>query len=91
MTIIHNYNPDPVAQRAAVVALAQMLEIEKSGEGEVIAGPKVIGQGEIDPRDLRGACPQCGANVVSRLFYVASRGYVTEWACWKACGYQRVL
>ena len=91
MVIVHEFNPDPGAQRAAVVALARMLEIEKSGEGELLYGPKVIGQGEPEERDLRGACPTCGAQLVSRLFYVKDRGYVTEWACWQDCGYRRVL
>ena len=49
------------------------------------------------PEWVRGACPTCGAPVVSNCYYVGGRGYLCVHECWNslqevpACGYRKVL
>lgn len=50
-----------------------------------------------DPEWVRGNCPRCGQDLVSRCYYVAGRGYLVAWECWGAregsqeCDYRRIL
>lgn len=46
---------------------------------------------------VRGTCPCCGLELVSRCYYVSGRGYLVVWECWGSrqeepnCDYRRVL
>ena len=50
-----------------------------------------------DPEWVRGICPRCGAELVSKCYYVSGRGYLVVWECWAStgddpgCDYRRVL
>ena len=50
-----------------------------------------------DPRYVRGQCPVCGEEIVSRVLYTGSAGYRIIWECWAAqgeaptCDWRRVL
>ena len=50
-----------------------------------------------DPNEIRAACPYCGDDVVSEIFYKPGVGYVIVWSCWNAmdetptCSYRRIL
>lgn len=56
---------------------------------------------EPDPQFVRGECPVCGESVVSNVYYVGGKGYVSVWECWgslqanagrpNTCNYRRVL
>ena len=49
------------------------------------------------PAWVRGACPLCGAPVVSNAYYVGGRGYKILFECWEslratpACTYRQAL
>lgn len=49
------------------------------------------------PEWVRGACPQCGDELVSNCYYVGGRGYLICWECWSSlgekpsCNYRKVL
>ena len=53
--------------------------------------------GPPDPAWVRGACPLCGAPVVSNCYYVGGRGFLVLWECWESlretpgCTYRKVL
>jgi len=45
-----------------------------------------------DPELIRGRCPRCKADLVSRIVYVDGRGYLVTWKCrGPGCDYRRVL
>jgi len=50
-----------------------------------------------DPEWVRGVCPRCGEELVSKCYYVGGRGYLVIWECWSSlaetstCDYRRVL
>ena len=50
-----------------------------------------------DPEWVRGVCPRCGSELVSKCYYVSGRVYLVVWECWAstgvepACDYRRVL
>jgi len=45
-------------------------------------GEGVVGDGP-DPMLVRGTCPQCGAALVSNLYYCSANGYRIRWECWR--------
>lgn len=38
------------------------------------------------PEWVRGACPQCGDDLVSNCYYVGGKGYLIAWECWASLG-----
>ncbi len=49
------------------------------------------------PKSVRGKCPECGGDLVSKCYYVKGKGYLIVWECWESlrdeptCAYRRVL
>ena len=54
-------------------------------------------EGQPRPEWIRGTCPLCGSPIVSNVYHVGGRGYLTVWECWYSinaeptCTYRKVL
>ena len=66
-------------------------------ESRVCLNPSARQEQRPDADMIRAACPVCGSDIVSQVFYVQGRGYVIFWICWEflqevpSCDYRRAL